>query len=140
MPRTFVVLSFWWLLVGCNGPKGSPERTVKSYYSAINSRDFNTCAEILAQQSLKKFGSPGRAAAYLAASFDGWQDFDIDIVETFPDVRGDRATVKFDCKAKVIGLDAKLHDGQCNDTYTVVKQADGRWYIVLPETQRLRPM
>jgi len=48
--------------------------------------------------------------------------------------------VRFRCQAKVMGEDRKLHDGTCDDLYTVVKQPDDLWYLILPETQKIRPM
>ena len=51
------------------------------------------------------------------------------------------ATVRFSCKAQVLNtVDLKLHPSNCSGAYSLSKEEDGKWHVVLPETQPLRPM
>ena len=120
-----------------NEPKGTPDGTIKAYYRAANSKDFAAMSRMLAPESVKRLGNP---AGYLASSFAGWQDFEITIDDVRINADEKSGTVRFRCAARAIGRDMKLHPGTCNDLYSVVKQADDLWYIILPETQKVRPM
>ncbi len=121
-----------------NEPKGTPDGTIKAYYRAANSKDFAAMSRMLAPESAKRLGS--NAAGYLSNSFSGWEDFDISIDDVRINTDEKTGTVRFSCTGKVIGRDMKLHPASCNDLYSVVKQADDLWYLILPETQKIRPM
>lgn len=129
------------LLAGCQGPKGSPEASVKSYFASASSRSYGTMARILAKDSIAKLGSPERAEAYLSGVFSGWSEFEVEIEDWSISADHVTATVRFQCKAMVLNnKDLKLHPGKCSDTYSLVKEEDGKWHVILPETQPLRPM
>ena len=50
------------------------------------------------------------------------------------------AVVRFNCTATIREpKDHEPHDEECGDTYTL-KNYDGKWYIVLPATQRFNTM
>ncbi len=51
-------------LVGCYGPKGSPDGTVESFYAACDNRKWSAMADMLAPESLKRFGNKDNAAAF----------------------------------------------------------------------------
>lgn len=139
LPALALALS---LIAGCsNGPKSSPEGSVESYYDAANDQDFEAMVSILAPESLKRIGSKEKAMAHLQASFDGWSDFDVDVQDVRLDTSEKTGVVQFNCTAKVFfQKDRKHHPAGCNDLWSVIRQDDGRWYIVLPEAQRLKPM
>lgn len=120
-----------------NEPKGTPDGTLKAYYRAANSKDFAAMSRMLAPESSKRLNNP---AGYLANSFDGWQDFEINIEDVRLNADEKSGTVRFTCTGKVIGRDMKLHPATCDDLYSVVKQPDDLWYLILPETQKVRPM
>lgn len=124
---------------GCsNEPKGTPDGTVKAYYRAANSKDFAAMGRMLAPESLKRLGNP---KGYLASAFDGWEGFKIEIDDVRINSDEKSGTVRFRCTAKVFNnRDMKLHPATCHDLYSVVKQPDDLWYLILPETQKIRPM
>lgn len=144
-PRTGSALAVCLLLLAvlaaCRGPKGSPEASVKSYFSAANAQDYDAMVRTLAKESVAKIGSPEKTAAYLAYVFEGWSEFEVEVTDWSIAADEATATVKFSCKGMTIGqLDRKLHPGNCGDTYSLVKEADRKWHVILPETQKLRPM
>lgn len=126
-------------LMGCHGPKGSPEGTVSSFYSAADSKKFEAMAEMLAPESLKKFGNrKGNAAAYFAENYVDVKSIDAEIDEALEVKPGKEAVVRFNCTASIRAPnEPDAHDEDCGDTWTL-KNVDGKWYIVLPETQRMR--
>jgi len=124
-------------LVGCNGPKGSPEGSVKSFYSAAENHDWETMVGIIEADSLKKVGSQ-RVQSFYADMFKDVRDVRISIQEiriVHPDKE---AVVSFQCTATFRALGEMAYDRGCADIYTL-QYHDGRWYIVLPATQQLRP-
>ena len=140
--RRASLLSLSLCVLACsNGPKGSPGGTIESYYDAANDKDWPTMVGMLAPETLKRIGSPAKMAKYLETSFENWDEFDVEIDDVRVNNDGKTGTVQFTCRAQVFNLrDRKNHPGTCNDLWSVVKQDDGNWYIVLPESQRLKPM
>lgn len=115
-------------LAGCRGPKGSPESTVKSFYSAADAQDFESMADCLSSASLSRIGSPARAAAYFQANFTGWRDFSITIDDWSIGADEKTATVRFVCVADSV-TNYKHQPVDCSDTYSLVKEDDGKWHI-----------
>jgi hypothetical protein len=110
---------------------------VKSFYSAAESQDFEAMVGMLDPDSLKKIGSK-RVEAFYADMFQNVRDVDVSIQETRivqPDVE---AVVSFKCTATFRALGEQPYDRGCSEIYTL-KGHDGKWYIVLPATQQLRP-
>ncbi len=129
------------LPVACRGPKGNPKASVESYFAAANARDYEAMARTLATDSVAKLGSPEKAATYLAYVFEGWSQFEIEVEDWAVAADDKTATVRFKCTGMVVNArDLKLHPGSCSDVYSLVKEPDGKWHVVLPETQKLRPM
>ncbi len=136
--RMALVASFF-ALVGCNGPKGSPGGSVKSFFSSALSQDWDAMAEIASDDSIKRLGSRARAAASFARDFDGWKDVDVTITEETVDADDKHATVSFDCiSTQTENYKAKQYD--CSDIYRLVKQDDGKWHIDMPGRTRVKPM
>lgn len=127
-------------LMACHGPKGSPNGTVESFYSACDSRKWDAMANMLAPESIKRFGSKANAAAFFAELYYEMKSIDAEINESIEVKPGKEAVVRFNCTASVRPKqDPDPHDEDCGDTYTL-KNIDGKWYIVLPATQRIRTM
>ena len=128
-------------LMGCHGPKSSPEGTVKSFYSACDSKKWDAMAEMLAPESLKKFGNrTSNAAAFFADLYADVKSIDAEIDESIEVKPGREAVVRFNCTASVRPRDEpEAYDQDCGDTYSM-KNVDGKWYIVLPATQRIGTM
>ncbi len=124
-------------LAGCNGPKGSPEGSVKSFYSAAEDQDWETMVEIIDPDSLKKVGAQ-RVQAFYADLFKNVRNVDVTIQETRIVHQDKEAVVSFQCTATFRALGEMPYDRGCADIYTL-KYHDGKWYIVLPATQTLRP-
>lgn len=128
-------------LLGCHGPKGSPAGTVESFYSACDSKKYDAMAEMLAPESLKKFGnSKANAAAYFAYAYEEVKSISAEIDDSIEVKPGKEAVVRFHCTATVRPKsEPEAHEEDCGSTYTL-KNIDGKWYIVLPATQRIRTM
>ena len=74
--RTTLILAASLLsLAACRGPKGSPDSSVKSFFSAAVAQDFEAMAETLAAESRQKLGA--NAQGRLGAMFGGWKDVDL---------------------------------------------------------------
>ncbi len=127
-------------LAGCNGPKGSPDATVIAYYDACDGHKWEAMASMLAQESIKKFGSKERAAAYFAELYGYVKSIEA-TVDDFVEVKpGKEAVVRFKCVAKVRPpQEPEPFEANCSETFTL-KNQDGKWYIVLPATQRFGTM
>lgn len=137
MRAALLLASF--VVVGCGGPRGSPGGSVKSFFSALESENWNDAASIASDQSLKKVGSRERAAAAMAHQYSGWTKVDVTIKEELIDSDGRGATVVFDCiSTQIENYKEKKYD--CSDTWMLVKQDDGKWHLHLPGTNRLRPL
>lgn len=135
---TWCVLAAVGLLAGCRGPSGSPDGSVKAFYSAAGAQDFDAMAALLSESSLAKLGSQARANSYFASQFRGWRDFQVDIDDYAVDADGKSATVRFTCQAEVLDR-YKVLKVDCSDVFSLVKQSDG-WHIHLPGAQKLRPL
>lgn len=128
-------------LVGCYGPKGSPDGTVESFYAACDNRKWEAMADMLAPETLKKFGnSKENAAAFFNDNYNYVKDISA-TVDASHEVKPDKeAVVRFNCQATIRApKDVEAHDEDCGDTYTL-KNYDGKWYIILPATQRFSTM
>ncbi|MDY7225435.1 hypothetical protein [Hyalangium rubrum] len=126
------------LLAACYGPKGSPDGTIKSFFSAAESHNWEDMAEMVDPESLAKVGSIPGAAAFYESTYGSNTDIDLtilELIEVKPDVE---AVVKFKCRVTFRELGKMPYSAGCSDTYTL-RAHDGKWFIVLPETQRLRP-
>jgi hypothetical protein len=126
------------VLSACHGPKGSPEGTIKSFFSAAESHDFEAMAEMLAPSSRAKLGSVEQIAAYYEDTYAFTSDIDLDIVDSRIIKVDDEAVVQFKCTAWFRERGKQPYKRGCSDTYSL-QYVDGSWYVVLPETQRLRP-
>lgn len=115
-------------LAGCRGPKGSPDSTVKSFYSAADAQDFDSMVDCLSSASLAKMGSRARAAAYFQANFAGWRDFSITIDDWSVGADEKTATVRFVCVADSV-TNYKHQPVDCSDTYSLQREDDGKWHI-----------
>lgn len=124
-------------LVGCNGPKGSPEGSVKSFYSAAEDHDWETMVGIIEADSLKKVGTQ-RVQTFYADLFKDVREVSVSIQEIRIVQPDQEAVVSFQCTATFRALGQMAYDRGCADIYTL-KSHDGKWYIVLPATQTLRP-
>lgn len=133
------LLASFLALVGCNGPKGSPGGSVKSFFSSVTSRDWEAMSEIISDDSLKRIGTRPRAAASFARDFDGWKEVDVTITEETIDADETHATVSFDCVSmQMENYKARKYD--CSDIYRLVKQDDGKWHLHMPGATRVKPM
>lgn len=127
-------------LAGCYGPKGSPEGTVQAFYSACDHKKWDAMADMLADESIKKIGSRQRAAAYFADTYAYVKSIDASIDDHVIVKPEKEAVVRFSCTASVRPpSEPEATDTECSDTYTL-KNQDGKWYIVLPETRRFGTM
>ncbi len=126
------------LLSACHGPKGSPEGTIKSFFSAAESHDFEAMAEMLDVSSRQKLGSLQQIADFYEDTYKFTSDIDLEIVGSRVIREDDEAVVQFKCTAWFRERGKQETKAGCSDTYTL-KYRDGSWYVVLPETQRLRP-
>jgi uncharacterized protein YchJ len=135
-----VLLSIVSLLVlsACYGPKGSPEGTIKSFFSAAEAQNFEAMAEMLDPASRAKLGSLEQIAAYYEDTYLFTSDLDLDIVDSRIIKEDDEAVVQFKCTVWFRERGKQEYKRGCSDTYSL-KYRDGSWYVVLPETQRLRP-
>ncbi len=124
-------------LSSCRGPKGSPDGSVKSFYSAAVAEDFEAMSEILAAESRQKLGS--QATGRLGQMFGGWKDVDLTIDDSSEDANGQSATVRYTCIASQIE-NYKLLKFDCSDTVALTKEEDGKWHIILAIGRTLRPM
>ena len=136
--RTTLLLAVSLLsLAACRGPKGSPDSSVKSFYSAAVAQDFEAMADTLAAESRQKLGA--NAAGRLGGMFGGWKDVDLTIDDYTEDSNGKSATVRFTCIASQIE-NYKLLKFDCSDTLALTKEEDGKWHIILAGGRTLRPM
>ncbi|WP_224244469.1 nuclear transport factor 2-like protein [Hyalangium gracile] len=126
------------LFAGCGGPKSSPEGTVKSFYSTIESQDWLDLAEMVDADSLSKSGGPQRVAAFYYSIFQDVRDIDLTIEEALVQVPNQQAAVKFKCTATFRALGEMPYDRDCSDILPL-RWRDGKWYIVVPGTGGLRP-
>lgn len=126
-------------LSACYGPKGSPEGTVKSFFAAAESHNWEDMAEMLDPDSLAKVGGVPRAAAFYEDTYGSNNDIDLDIEDSIEVRPDEEAVVKFKCKVTFREMGKMPYKAGCSDTYTL-RAHDGKWFIVLPETQRVRPM
>lgn len=124
-------------LAGCSGPKGTPEGSVKSFYSAAEDHDWATMVGIIEPDSLQKVGAQ-RVQSFYADMFKDVRDVSISIQEIRIVHPEKEAVVSFQCTATFRALGQMPYDRGCADIYTL-KYRDGKWYIVLPATQQLRP-
>lgn len=124
-------------LAGCRGPKGSPDSSVKSFFSAAAARDWDSMNETISKASRQKLGS--NYEKYFRQSFGGWRDIDVTIDDYTIDSDGKTATVRFTCVAAQLE-NYKESYFDCSDAFTVVKEEDGKWHVNLPSRQSLRPM
>jgi|APLak6261679142_1056127.scaffolds.fasta_scaffold00002_84 hypothetical protein len=129
-----VVLS----LAACRGPKGSPEGSVKSFFSAVEAEDWDAMADIISADSMKRIGSRDRAMATFARDFEGWKNVKINVEDAMENADGHTANVRFECFSTQY-VNYKPKDYDCSDTFALVKEEDGKWHIHLPGG-RLRPM
>jgi hypothetical protein len=134
---TFLLALSLLSLAACRGPKGSPDSSVKSFYSAAVAQDFESMADTLAAESRQKLGS--NAAGRLGAMFGGWKDVDLTIDDYSEDSNGKSATVRFSCIASQVE-NYKLLKFDCSDTLALTKEEDGKWHIILAGGRTLRPM
>jgi uncharacterized protein YchJ len=134
-----VVLSALSVLVlsACYGPKGSPEGTIKSFFSAAEAQDFEAMAEMLDPNSRAKLGSIEKIAAFYADTYTNTSDLDLTINDARIIREDDEAVVQFTCTVWFRERGKQEYKADCSDTYPL-KYRDGKWYVVLPETQRLR--
>lgn len=125
---------------GCpRGPKGSPGGSVKSFYRSVVAEDWESMADTVSAQSMKKFGTRQRALTTFANNYAGWKDADITIEEEMIDTDGTGATVRFTCvETQLVKYKATQFD--CSDTYLLALEEDGKWHIHLPGATRLNPM
>jgi hypothetical protein len=138
MSRTVLLTTLVCLaLAGCNGPKGSPEGSVKSFFSAAEDQDWGTMVEIIEPDSIKKVGAQ-RVQSFYADMFKDVRSVDVSIQEVRIVHPDQEAVVSFQCTATFRALGQMAYDRGCADIYTL-KYRDGSWYIVLPATQQLRP-
>ena len=139
MSRAFLsaVLGFV-LFAGCHGPKGSPEGTVESFYSAAESHDWEAMAGMIHPDSMRKVGPPPRVAAFYAAIYEHCNDVDVSIEESLITRPDAEAVVRFKCTATFRALGQQAYERSCSDTISL-RTHNGKWYIVLTETQPLRP-
>ncbi|HYI02618.1 hypothetical protein [Hyalangium sp.] len=126
------------LFAGCYGPKSDPEGTVKSFYSAIEAEEWMTLHEMIDPESLQKSGGPGRAAAFYYSIYQDIQDLDLTIEESLVTRPDETAVVRFKCTATFRALGEMPHDNDCSDTLSL-RYHDGKWYIMIPGTEGLRP-
>ena len=126
------------LFVGCNGPKSSPEGTVKSFYSTIESQEWMELSTMIDPESLQKSGGPSRAAAFYYSVYQDIRDIDLDIQEAIITRPDESAAVKFKCTATFRALGEMPHKNDCSDTLSL-RWHDGKWYIMVPGTEALRP-
>lgn len=126
------------LFTGCYGAKSSPEATVKSFYSAIEAQEWMTLPEMLDPASLQKSGGPGKAAAFYYSVYQDIQDLDLSIEESLITRPDEDAVVRFKCTATFRALGEMPHSNDCSDTLSL-KYHDGKWYVVVPGTEALRP-
>ena len=123
-------------LVGCHGPRGSPDGSVKAFYAAADSKDWSGMVSIVSKTSREKLGSQERAEAYFAEQFKGWRNVDVDIDDWSVGADEKTATVRFNCSGEYLDR-YKVKQVDCSDTFALVKESDG-WHINLPATQRMR--
>ncbi|WP_224361346.1 nuclear transport factor 2 family protein [Hyalangium versicolor] len=139
MPRAVLLAALGLTLVaGCGGPKGSPEGTIKSFYSTIESQDWMDLAEMVDPDSLSKSGGPQRVAAFYYSVFQDVRDIDLSIDEALVTRPDEEAAVRFKCTATFRALGQMPYDRDCSDTIAL-RWHDGKWYIVVPGTGGLRP-
>lgn len=119
--------------LSCNGPKGSPQGSIESYYDAAASKDWSTMAGMLTAESLRTAGGPDRAAAFLEANLARCTRFKVDVGEVLITKGGDTASAPVTCQCRLIGQnDHKEYWAGCSATYQLKKQSDGKWYVTLP--------
>lgn len=112
---------------------------MKSFFSSVVARDWESMADTISEASMKRIGSRAKVMAVFARDFDGWEDVDVSIEEATVDASGDGATVRFECvSTQIVKYKEKKFD--CSDTFSLAKEADGKWHIHLPGGTRLRPM
>lgn len=126
-------------VTACHGPKGSPDGTVKSFYAAAESKDYEAMASTLTARARSQLGSNELAQRAMASLFEGWTSIDLQIGETIIDVGGQTATVHFTCVGESTA-NYKVVKYNCSDILKLEKADDGKWYIIPPSARSLRPM
>ncbi len=126
------------LFPGCNGPKSSPEGTVKSFYSAIESENWKDLPSMVDPDSIQKSGGAQRVSAFYYSIFADVRNIDISIEEALVQRPNEEAAVKFKCTATFRALGQMPYDKDCSDILAL-RWHDGKWYIVVPGTGGLRP-
>jgi hypothetical protein len=126
------------LCMGCTGPKGSPEGTVKSFYSAIESENWMDLAEMIDPDSLRKSGGAERVASFYYSVFQDIRDIDVSIDEALITRPDEEAAVRFKCTGTFRALGQMPYSKDCSDTLAL-RWHDGKWYIVVPGTGGLAP-
>jgi hypothetical protein len=135
--RFWVGLCVLLAFAGCRGPKGSPDSSVKSFFSAAGAQDYASMAETVARSTITRMGSQARAEAFLAEEFAGWSSVDVSIADWSVAADEKHATVTFNCLAQTM-RNYKPVKLDCSDTYPLVREDDGKWHIELPGTHGLR--
>ena len=125
--------------IGCRGPKGAPDSSVKSFYSAAGAEDWGAMADTVSASSVARLGGRAQVEAFLARQFSGWSHVDVSIDDWSVDADGKKATVRFSCLAQIL-QNYKPVKVDCGDTHSLVREDDGKWHLVLPGAQRLRPL
>jgi len=125
------------LATGCHGPKGSPDATVKSYWSAVEAEDWDALVETLSADGRAKLGDNG--PRYFASQYGGWRSIDVDITDWSMNADQKSATVHFTCRGE-IKQNYKMVPINCSDTFSVVKEEDGKWHVVVAGGKHLQAM
>lgn len=139
-PMRIAVLSLLALASSCHGPKGSPDSSIKSYYAAAASQDYEGLADTVSDSTIQRLGSRARALQYFEGEYAFWKDTDVTIDDWSINGDGQNATVRYTCFAHALTVKYKQMNVDCSDTWSLVKQDDDKWHIVLPGAQRLRPI
>ncbi|MFO0597855.1 MAG: hypothetical protein U0228_21315 [Myxococcaceae bacterium] len=125
---------------GCRGPKGSPDGTVKSWFSAIEAEDWEAMADMASAKSMSKAGSREKAMNYFAKAYGPWTKANVvSIDESLIDADGKGATVMFTCVSTMLE-NHKENDYDCSDTFALVKEEDEKWHLHIPGAGGLKRM
>ena len=125
--------------LGCQGPSSSPDSSVKNFYAAAGWGQFSAMYEIVSQASKARLGSAERGEAYFQNEFGEWKKFDVTIADWSASADGQGATVRFTCRAEML-VNSKASQVDCSDTYSLVKEEDGKFHLTLPGAQKYRQM
>src|SRR4051812_31046544 len=85
-----VVLSL--ALGGCNGPKGSPGRTLSSFFSAAEDKDYEAMAGMVHPESIRVTGSAKNAERFLAEYYSQCHKYDYTVGEVVEAAEAKQAT------------------------------------------------